>query len=147
MSCEWTVRVSGYLDDELDCAERSAFESHLAGCAACRRELESMRAMKEVTGSMKLKEFPDQAWERYWEGTYNRLERKVGWIALSVGAIILLGTALYELAVALVTDNTEPPWTRLAVGLACAGIAILFVSVVRERLFMRGRDPYREVRR
>ena len=54
MPCEWTVRVSGYLDGELDASEKATFEAHLAQCEACAKELRATRAMKEVTGSMKL---------------------------------------------------------------------------------------------
>ena len=32
----FTDRLSDYLDDELDAAERAAIDAHLAGCAACR---------------------------------------------------------------------------------------------------------------
>lgn len=44
-----------YLDDELQGAERSALESHLSGCEACRRLLESERRFLEaVRGSKPL---------------------------------------------------------------------------------------------
>jgi Putative zinc-finger len=43
MRDEWTERLSEYLDDELTAAERSAFESHLAGCAQCAATLADLR--------------------------------------------------------------------------------------------------------
>jgi hypothetical protein len=92
-------------------------------------------------------EFPDEAWERYWRNTYPRFERNTGWILLSIGAIILLTYGTYELALDLLQDTTSPWWIRMATGLVCAGISVLFVSVLRERLFVRKSDPYREVKR
>ena len=147
MACEWTVRASGYLDQELDKDERAEFERHLRGCDECTRELETLREMQEVTGSMQLKEFPDDVWDRYWEHTYNRLERNFGWILLSIGAIVLLTAGVYELFVVLLSDTTSPWWIRMATGLVGAGLSVLFVSVLRERLFVRKSDPYREVKR
>ena len=147
MSEDWNVRISGYLDDELSQTEREAFEREVQRDPELARELDAMRAMREVTHSMKLDEFPDQVWDRYWEGTYNRLERGIGWILLSLGAIVLLGAGLYELVLTLLKDTSDPWWIRAAIGSFCGGLAILFVSVLRERIFVRRRDPYREVKR
>ncbi len=146
MAEDWTIRISGYLDGELEPSEREAFEREVARNSELARELESMRAMREVTGSMKLKDFPDRVWDRYWEGTFNRLERRVGWLLFSLGAMVLLAAGLYEMIVSLL-DGGEPWWIKTAIGALCGGGAILFISVLRERLFMRRRDPYREIKR
>src|SRR5436305_2859935 len=39
------VDLGGYLLGKLDLRERAAFERHLAGCAACQRELEELRGL------------------------------------------------------------------------------------------------------
>ena len=147
MSKDWAVLISGYLDNELDPSERAAFERELKQNPALARELDEMRSIQEVTSGMKLKDFPDNVWERYWDGTYNRIERNFGWLLFSIGAIVLLAAGLYELTLTLILDSTEPWWLKTAIGFVCGGLAVLFVSVLRERLFMRQRDPYREVQR
>jgi anti-sigma factor RsiW len=147
MSEDWHVKISGYLDDELTPEERVAFERQVARDPDLARELEAMRAMKEVTSGMRLRDLPDQVWDHYWEGTYNRIERGIGWLLLSIGAIVLLAGGLYELALALLRDTVDPWWVRLAVGAVSGGLAVLLISVIRERLFMFKRDPYREVKR
>jgi anti-sigma factor RsiW len=43
MEDQWTSRLSEYLDDELDAAERPACETHLASCAECRAALADLR--------------------------------------------------------------------------------------------------------
>lgn len=140
-------RISGYLDGELDPEERAAFEEELARSPELRRELEAFRATKEVTDAVQLIEFPDAVWDRYWESTYNRLERQLGWIVLSIGAMIVLGFAGYNVVMSLVHDTETPVIVRLGIGLLCVGGAILFISVLRERIFTRKTDPYRGVRR
>lgn len=147
MAEKWKAHISGYLDGELSPTEREAFERELGRNPELARELDSMRVMKEVTDEMKLKEFPDEVWDRYWDGTFNRLERRIGWILFSVGAMVLLATGLFELATTLLRDVSEPWWIRLSIGAVCGGLAILLVSVLRERLFALKRDPYREVKR
>lgn len=147
MNDDMRIRISGYLDGELEPEERLAFERELAADPELAREFGETKAMKEVTDAMKLRDFPDRVWERYWEGTYNRIERRVGWILLSIGAMILAAAGLYHAALALFLNSVEPLWLRLAVASACAGAAILFISVLRERLFLRRGDPYREIQR
>lgn len=43
MKDQWTDRLSEYLDGELGAAERTALESHLAGCAACATTLDELK--------------------------------------------------------------------------------------------------------
>jgi hypothetical protein len=43
MNDQWTNRLSEYLDDELDAAERLALESHLATCEGCVTTLDELR--------------------------------------------------------------------------------------------------------
>ncbi len=52
-------RLSPYLDGELEGTEAGALEAHLQGCAACRRELEQLRAL--VPAARGLPERPPEA--------------------------------------------------------------------------------------
>ena len=54
--CEEKDLLVTYLYDEADAAERRAFETHLAGCAECRTELEALRS---VRGRMRAWSPPD----------------------------------------------------------------------------------------
>lgn len=147
MPRDWMPYVSAYLDDELEPAERAAFEEELLRDHRLREELEEMQNMKSLVGGMRLRELPDKAWDDYRKRTYTRLERRVGWILFSIGAMVLVGYGLYELVVFLVSGAELAWWIRAAIGAACIGLAILLVSVIRERIFVWKRDPYREVKR
>jgi anti-sigma factor RsiW len=144
-------RISAYLDGELDPRERATFEDELARSPELAQELESLRSMKEVTDSMKFEDFPDSAWDRYWEATYNRMERGIGWVLVSVGAMILVAAGLFQVVPELVNwvlhSETDPWWERVGVAALCVGGGILIVSVLRERVFRVRRDPYRGVKR
>lgn len=147
MSRDWTPYISAYLDDELEPTERAAFEEQLARDPELRKGLEEVQSMKSLVGSMRLRELPDEAWDDYRDRTYSRMERRVGWILLSIGAMVLVGYGLYALVVFLVSGADLAWWLRAAIGAGCLGLAILLISVIRERIFVWKQDPYREVKR
>ncbi len=147
MPRDWRSYVSAYLDDELDPEERRAFEEQLARDPELAAEVDATRKLKSMIGGMRLRELPDKAWDDYRERTYNRVERRVAWILVSIGAMVLVGYGLYEFVVWLASGAELAWWIRVAIGAVCVGAAVLFVSVARERLFMWKRDPYKEVKR
>lgn len=146
MRTDPTELISAYLDDELSPEERREFEERLARGEISARELEEMRATRNLTTGARPERFPDEIWDRYWDQTYPRLERNTGWIFLSLGAVMLLSIGAYRFLVSLFTDS-DSLWVRLATAMVAVGLSLLFVSVLRERLFVRKHDPYREVKR
>lgn len=81
------------------------------------------------------------------DSVYRRVERGIGWILLSVGAVVLFSYVLWEVVRELVGDVTIP-WYVKGGGLALlVGIVILAVSVIREKYFVFRDDPYRDVNR
>ena len=137
--------LMGYIDEELAATERAEVASHLMGCAACRKEEASFRRLSEMTESIQFVEPTEGEWRAHWEGIYNRLERGVGWILLSLGAIILLLYGAYHLLVDFMMNGAYSIILRAGVGLATAGTAVICVSVVRERLRLFRVDRYEEV--
>jgi len=149
MSCdEFKPMMMGYLDGELDPEQRARFESHLATCKACALELAEFRKMKEELSMLRFQEPSDAELERYWRSIYNRLERGLGWILFSVGAIILLCYGGFKLIQGLIKDPTVALLLKAGVLALVFGVVILFVSLLRERLAVRKVDKYsKEVQR
>jgi anti-sigma factor RsiW len=52
------VEISSFLDGALDAAARARVDAHLTACAACARELESLRHLKRVLSSAPRKTMP-----------------------------------------------------------------------------------------
>ena len=52
MHDEWNDRLSEYVDGELEPSERLDLETHLSGCAECRTDLASLRAVVTRAGSL-----------------------------------------------------------------------------------------------
>ena len=137
--------LAGYVDDELSDEQKKAFEKELANNAELRAELEKFRKLKEVTGMVKYADLPLAVWESYWSSLYRKLERGIGWILFSVGAIILLLFGLYVGLHNLYIDPNVSLWVKIGVTGVGAGLVFLLVSFVRERLFAYRRERYREV--
>jgi len=140
--------LMGLLDSELSADEKRSVEMHLGGCVECRGELEEFNNMKGVMKNMRYKEPPDEEWEKYWARVYNRLERGLGWILISIGAMILLFYGGFKAVESLVRDPTVAIFLKVAILVLLAGLVILFVSVLRERIFTYKKDKYaKEVKR
>jgi len=139
MSCDQNkLQVMRYHDNEMTVLERTVFEDHLASCPECREALAGLTDLKEVTDRMKIADLPEAVWEKYWTGIYNRIERSVAWILFIIGAVMMVGYGLYQAA----TDPGVESFVRLALMLMGAGFAVLFLSVLREKLAVNRADRY-----
>ena len=149
MSCDQFNEWAGpYLDGELSEEDRRRFEQHLQTCEACRRDLADLRNLAEDLDMMRFKEPGDEELARYWSGVYNQLERGLGWILLSVGAILTLCYGAFKAIEELVRDPTVSVVLKVGVCALIAGLVVLFVSLLRERLVVRKVDRYaKEVQR
>lgn len=148
MTChDYKDLMMGYLDNELSDEQKRQFEEHLAGCSECTDELKEFRKLKAITDEVTLVEPEDRIWQDYWDGIYNRIERSVGWIVFSVAAILLTIYGGFKLIEELIKDATVGMLLKVGLLALIVGLAILFVSVLRERLYFWQRDRYKNVRR
>jgi predicted anti-sigma-YlaC factor YlaD len=148
MTChDYKDLMMGYLDNELNNEQRRQFEEHLRGCSECKDELKEFRKLKAITDEVTLVEPEDKIWQDYWSGVYNRIERSVGWIIFSVAAILLTIYGGFKLIEEMIKDPDIEMMLKVGLLALIAGLAILFVSVLRERLHFWQKDRYRNVRR
>ncbi len=148
MACEdYKDLMMGYLDEELSTEQIRRFEEHLATCKQCSSQLQEFRQLKAITDQMTLIEPEDRLWQQYWDGIYNRVERGIGWIIFSVAAILLTIYGGFKTIEALIIDPTVGLLLKVAMLALLVGLAILFVSVLRERIFFWSKDRYKDVRR
>ncbi len=148
MTChDYKDIMMGYLDNELSNEQRRQFEEHLTGCSECKAELKEFRKLKAITDEVTLVEPEDKIWQDYWSGVYNRIERSVGWVVFSVSAILLVIYGGFKLIEEIITDASVGVLLKAGLLALIAGLAILLVSVFRERLHFWQKDRYRNVRR
>jgi predicted anti-sigma-YlaC factor YlaD len=139
--------LMGYLDHELTELEVLRIEEHLQECDSCAAELQEFRRLKEVTQNMRVAMPDDKYWEIYWSNIYNRLERRIGWILLSLGSILLTSYGLYFVIARLLLQGDIPLVVRIGVVALVVGLCTLVISVLRERIFFSKSDKYERIKR
>lgn len=141
--------LSAYVDGELEAVEVARIEALLAapGEAAeyARAEIAKLRRLKQVTGTMRLHEPPPEAWEAFWENVYNRAERSLGWILVGIGAVVIGAWGAVAAVSALVADDSLPLYLKGGIFAVAAGLLLLLISAVRERLHKRSRTRYKDI--
>ena len=141
------IKIMAYLDRELSAAESMQIERKIAEDPQYRKYFNQLQKLKEVTGAMKFKILPDMYWDEYWQHVYNRLERGISWILVSLGAIIVLSFGIWAAVSNMLADQTINPILKFGILILIVGIVTLFVSILREKLMVRRVDKYKEVER
>ncbi len=116
------ARLSTYLDDRLPRGERERLSRHLAGCAACREDLATLRATVAALRRMPRLAVPrlvlsaearaEQARQRRWNSAFGAL-RTATLVAASLLVVLvagdaLLGTAMAGVPVPIVAPEAAP---------------------------------------
>lgn len=148
ISCpEMGIKIMALIDGELDQNEITRVQEHLKICNRCSADYASLKKVKEVTNDMKFKKLPEFYWDDYWKHIYNRIERGLSWLFLSLGGIIVLAFAGWQFLNTLISDQHVHPLLKVGIFIFFIGLVILIISVIREKLMVRHVDKYREVER
>lgn len=135
------------VDEALNPEEQREFDAFLKASPEYQKEWDSMRAMKSITNKMVLKKPAKEVWDMYWTNTYNRLERGLSWLLITIGAVVLTGYSGYVFIESFFPDPKISLIVKAGVVLLLGGIMALSLSVLREKIFTHKRDPYKEVER
>lgn len=136
-----------YLNKNLSQQDRNELEALIIRDPKLKSELEEQEKIKEVIKKMSLKNPGKEIWDSYWLGIYNRIERSLAWIAVSVGVLILIIYGTIEAVNEFVKDTQTPAILKFGVAAIVIGILVLLFSVVREKLYTSKKDKYKEVQR
>lgn len=136
-----------YSDGDCTPEQAARVEAHIGTCDTCRSDLEKLQRWKGVSKDMQNRLLPDMAWDEYWQHIYNRLERGIGWILVSIGAIIMLGLAVYHFVVDILASTQLTGLEKTGIIALSIGFVVLLVSVIREKLMVKRYDKYKEIQR
>lgn len=135
------------LDGEATPEREQELRRHLDADADLYLEFEELKTLKYATMKTQLTEPDGTLWTSYWMNTYARIERGLGWILFSAGAILLLLFGAWEITKEWLADPDLPVWVKTAGILLGAGSIILLVSVIREKLFLHKNERYKDIQR
>ncbi len=70
-----------------------------------------------------------------------RLTRGIGWFLFIAGLLVVAGVGIYE----FVFDSGIATWFKIVTAMVYGGLAVIFISVLRQRLIERKSDKYKDV--
>lgn len=132
--------LSGYLDRELTQGDAQRVRLHLEDCAACRAILDELSGLRTASRSTPFVPVPDDQWNERPRGPLSRFTRRLGWGIVVAWLIVLAGLGVWELLVAPGSLGV-----KLLTAAGIGGPALLFVSVLIDRLRTLPTDRYRSV--
>lgn len=134
------------LDSELSRIESDELQSLFKKYPDLQKEYKSFKQLKEVTNTMAFKNPDKEIWETYWYNIYNRIERGLAWFVLTLGAAILIAYGLGQMFSNVWKDPNLPTIIKVGIFSALTGLILLLISVLREKLFLRRHERYKEVK-
>lgn len=132
--------LSGHLDGELTQAAQQKVRIHLEDCGHCRALLGELQTMRETTISTVFSTPGDDQWDERPRGSASLLTRSTGWIVAVIWAVSFAVYALWQF-----WHSSANIWERLFVFGGLTAIALLFISVLIDRITAARSDPYAEV--
>ena len=140
------ILLEKYFENSLTAREQSEFDDFLK-IDKYLEEFQKQKSLKEVFMKMNLKEPKNNFWDDYWLNIYNRLERGIAWILISLGLTFLIGYAIYEFIQKLFVDDGGPVIVKLGLITLFIGALILILSLIREQFIKFKNDNYKEIKR
>ncbi len=132
--------LTGYLDGVLTQADDQRVRLHLEQCEECRRLIDEMRETREATMTTRFEVPTDDQWNEAPRGLASRLSFGLGWMVL-----LLWVTGMLGLVVGHVGSAGVSVAEKLLLFGGLGGGALLFLSVLIDRLKTMRKDPYRRV--
>ncbi|RLA35472.1 MAG: hypothetical protein DRR15_07530 [Gammaproteobacteria bacterium] len=134
-------QLSGYVDGELTQQQRQRVDVHCASCAECAKDLHELQELRESIGNARLSNKNQDEWREMMNDTTVQTTRGIGWLLLIGGVLVCMGIGVFVFLFGSSVSLVE----KLIVSAIYGGLALLFYSVLRQRLIERKTDKYKDV--
>ncbi len=133
--------LSGYIDGELTQQQRQRVDVHCERCEDCRKLRDDLIALRSDVGEAMLSQYGDDKWRETMDDTGVQVTRGIGWLLFLAGALGLAGIVVFG----FLLDSSVDWFAKLVIVGFYGGLAVLLVSVIRQRLIERKTDKYKDV--
>ena len=133
--------LSGYVDGELTQQQRQLVSLHCDGCEECRETLAKLRELRQSIGKAQLSEVGEDKWRETMNDNTVQTTRNIGWLIFIAGLLAIAGIGVFGF---LFSDEIAFGMKLIIIGVY-GGLALLFFSVLRQRLIERKTDKYKDV--
>lgn len=134
--------LTGHLDGALPQAQSQRVRLHLEDCPTCRTLVEEMATLRETALSTRFVQPEEEHWPELPQTRASWLGRFSGWTLLIAWLVVVCGLALWN----FLSQTGDPLEIFLVLGLPGA-LALLFLSVLADRLRELKTDRYRGIQR
>ena len=134
--------LSGHLDGELTQSAEQKVTIHLEDCTHCRGLLADLQALREATMSTEFSRPDDDQWDERPRSSTSLLARGIGWVLALVWLATVSVYGLWQF-----WQSPANLFERVLVFGGLSALALLFISVVLDRIASAKTDRYREVER
>ncbi len=134
--------LTGYLDQVLTQEEEQRVRLHLEDCSDCRSLVADLAAMREATMTTQFEVPTDDQWSETPRGPASGLAFGLGWMVLILWLVGISGFALGQL-----WSGPETLAEKLLAFGAISGFALIFLSVLIDRIRAARTDRYRGVKK
>jgi hypothetical protein len=133
--------LSGFIDGELTQQQRQLVTLHCDNCDECRENLAGLSELRERVGTARLSEVGEDQWRESMNDSTVELTRGIGWLLFIAGLLIVVG-----IGVGVFIFNPDiPVGMKLLMIAIYGGMALLLISVWRQRLIESKTDKYNDV--
>lgn len=133
--------LSGFVDGELTQQQRQFVSLHCDGCETCREELARLKEVRERVGKAVLSAAGEDKWRETMDDSTVRLTRGIGWLIFVIAVLAIAGAGLVAF---ILSDELSIGMKLIFVGIY-GGLALLLISVLRQRLIESKSDKYKDV--
>lgn len=135
------------LEGELSTDEKREFEKMINENSSIKKDFEGQKRIKGVLMNMSLKNPGKEFWDGYWLSIYNKIERGIAWILISISAIVIAAYGIIQAIQNLLAETDIPVFLKISIIVFVIGIAILIFSLLREKIATNKVDKYKEIQR
>lgn len=133
------------IDGESTPEEEAELKQMLIQDLELAEEYQQLKNLKIMTSQTRIKEPAPELWDHYSQTVFTKLERGIGWILFTIGALVLLFYGAWLALSDLLTDPGIAWWLKAAIVALVSGSIILLVSLVRERIYTNKHERYKDV--
>ena len=144
---EENMLLMGYLDGELSPDEEKRIEKHLTECKECTEELERYKKLNDIVQPMDFVTLEDKLMENYWSKGYRKIERNLAVFFLFASLSILTGFGIMQIVIKIWNSAVIPLPIKFSIFAVLTGGTALLLSILREKLFLRKKQRYSDIRR
>lgn len=132
--------LTGYLDHVLTQEDAQRVRVHLEDCASCRKLVEELEKMRRATMTSEFRVPSDDQWNESPRNLASGLAFGAGWVIAIIWVVGVTGFVLGE-----AWQGTQTLGEKLLIFGGVSGVALLFLSVLIDRLRNWRTDRYRRV--